>query len=413
MRAPGDLGELEADGAEAWNRAVAAVAEGLVKGGLWSPHLTEDTALTPELRAPDWPAFPARIEACLDWQRAFELLDWRPDGEGDVGRIRHQEEYLEWRVIREDGKPRRIEMTTELREYWQVLAAYQPERTLALVADFAGKDEVPIAEIYGSTDPFDAAVGPKERLEAFTRAMLPSFDGDGDSRAALAGVSAYNDGTKAICCLIHPFNRLLDLLRLVSTSAHPFLVTDSVSGRIRFPSGSEAIVGVKPVAEDGRNSDPLLVERIVQFATEGRWIGFDDPVGIYIRDFQHHELALPNGDPPPTDWFEPGGDRAAISFSRGLGPQATDDGRPRYQRLTLELPPGADLLLGDLVVRRTGEKISFGGQLAALTQLAVYVRTGPCKQLASIEPQTPANGELDCQGVLASWEEAQSTEGFQ
>ena len=38
---------------------------------------------------------------------------------------------VEWRVVRgTDGRIRRVELTTELRDYWTVLAAYEPGRAL-------------------------------------------------------------------------------------------------------------------------------------------------------------------------------------------------------------------------------------------------------------------------------------------
>jgi hypothetical protein len=45
-------------------------------------------------------------------------LDWTPSGE--EGRIRRlQEEYVEWRVVRDDVGIRRVELTTELSDYWR------------------------------------------------------------------------------------------------------------------------------------------------------------------------------------------------------------------------------------------------------------------------------------------------------
>jgi hypothetical protein len=43
-------------------------------------------------------------------------LDWTPSGE--EGRIRRlQEEYVEWRVVRDDVGIRRVKLTTELSDY--------------------------------------------------------------------------------------------------------------------------------------------------------------------------------------------------------------------------------------------------------------------------------------------------------
>ena len=102
-------------------------------------------------------------------------------------------------------------------------------------------------------------------------------------------------------------------------------------------------------------------------ASEGRPVGVDDPIGIYIVSVQEHELAQPDGEDVPEDWF---------SFKRGVSATQAPDGRQRAQRLTLEVPGDADFALSDLVVRRTGERLVLGGQLAALVQLAVYLRVG-------------------------------------
>jgi hypothetical protein len=388
---PGRLDELGQQGRDAWDAQVTAVLQAavadLTKSGRRPDGLTTDPAQAAELRAPDWPAFPARIGACLGSERALALLDWRPPEEGDVGRIRHQEEYLEWRLVLGDRGVCRIEMTTEFREYWQVVAAYEPERTLALVAAFAKEPELPPEAVYGSLDPFDAAATPLDRRSAFTQTMLPP-EGP-ESREALKRVGRYNDGTSALCCMVQPSNTLSALLTLVASAARPLLIRDSITGRPRFASGSEAIQTLGAAAVDGRNSDPLVVERVTRLATERRPIGFDDPVGVYIQGVQNHELAQPDGTDVPESWFE---------FGRGVSAADAPDGLQRYQRLTFEVPSDADFALSDLIVRRTGQQLRFGGQLAALVQLAVYVRTGASEGPIATKPiEEPTPILADCQ----------------
>jgi hypothetical protein len=75
-----------------------------------------DPANATELRIVDWPAAPARVRArfgrrCAD-RRCDELT---PDGE-ETGRLTYQEEYAEWRVVRDAAGPVRFELTTELSE---------------------------------------------------------------------------------------------------------------------------------------------------------------------------------------------------------------------------------------------------------------------------------------------------------
>jgi hypothetical protein len=399
VRPPGRLDELGSQGREAWDAQSAAAlqtaVDDLAKDGKRPDSLTADPARTAELRIPDWPAFPARIGACLGAERALALLDWRPPEEGDLGRIRHQEEYLEWRLAREDQRVRRIEMTTEFPEYWQVLAAHEPKRILALVAAFARESEIPPEAVYGSLDPFDTAVTPSDRQAAFSQTMLPPKRGE--SREALKRVSRYNDGTSALCCMVQPSNTLGALFALVASAARPLLVRDSTTKRARFASGSEAINTLGAAGVDGRNSDPLVVERVTRLATERRPIGFDDPVGVYIRGVQRHELAQPDGTDVPESWFE---------FGRGVAAAEAPDGLQRRQRLILEAPPDADFALSDLVVRRTGERLRFGGQLAALVQLTLYVRTGTPEGPIETEPVVVADRPpADCQGENDSFDE--------
>ncbi len=72
--------------------------------------------------------------------------------------------------------------------------------------------------------------------------------------------------------------------------------------------------------------------------------------------------------------------RAWLELSRGTGAAKSPDGRPRHQRLKLELPEDADFSLADLRVRRSGERLRFGGQLAELVELAAYVAVGPVRR---------------------------------
>lgn len=367
MRAPGLLDELGSSGAKAWEALVAETLEhvlsDLTAAGRAPQSFERDPSRIPDVRAPDWPGFPARIAACLGRGRALQLLDWRTSSAGDVGRVRHQEEYLEWRVVRaadDLATIRRIEMTTELREYWEVLAAHEPGRLLDLVVEFSSLERIDYGLLYGALDPRGADAS--ARREAFRRTMLPP-----PSASSLAGVSPLNDGRDGICCMVQPTNSLGALLALAASAARPLVVRDALTARGRPASGAEAIEALRVAAQDGRHSDPLLVERIAGLASEGRPVGVDDPIGIYIASVQHHELAQPDGEEVPEEWF---------SLERGVLASQSPDGRSRAQRLVLEVPGDADFALSDLVVRRTGERLRFGGQLAALVQLTVYLRAG-------------------------------------
>lgn len=392
VRTTAGLDELPPDAwdarvAQEFSAALADQPGGQTGSSALQPTMGDDG----EVETLEWPAFPARIAACLGRGSTMRLLDWQGGGGTPHGRVRHQEEYAEWRVVRQDGRLRAIELTTELPEYWELLAGLAPERLLSLVAEFAATTTVAADAIFGELNPFNPATTPAQRIEAFRTTMLA----DQNEQSPRGPSSEFNNGRRAICCMIHRSNNLASLVRLVVTAARPLVVRDSMSGRTRFPSGAEAIRGLGAAATDGRSSDPLIVERIVRFVSEGRVIGFDSPIGVGIVDVQQHQLAQPDGNDVPASWFR---------LSRGV---TGSDGQTRHQRLALTVPADVDFDLDDIVVRRTGERLRFGGQLAELVQLAVFVWTSPADQRTDVAPVDPApdGGETasQCADETSSW----------
>src|SRR5687768_1064983 len=105
MDEPGGLRDLDDSGRAAWAEAVA----GCMPAARHPFLLPAADGRTPEVTAPDWTGLPTRVVACLTRERALGLLD---------AERRLQEEYLEWRTVRgRGGAIRRVELTTELRDY--------------------------------------------------------------------------------------------------------------------------------------------------------------------------------------------------------------------------------------------------------------------------------------------------------
>jgi hypothetical protein len=387
---PGGLDELGGEGSAAWDEVVA---NALASVSLPPQLLPVPDGRTTEAASADWPGHAERVEACLTRAKSHRLLDWRRNGV-DVGRLLFQEEYLEWRVVRGvDGRPRRIEMTTEMADYWEVLAAYEPDHAVELVSGFAGHAVDP-KELYGGNDP--AALGPKERRSAFRKAMIGTGEG-------IREVSPYNGGAKAICCMLHHTNGLGGIVLLAASSARPRAVVDPHSGKERVMSGSEVIAASrKRFAQDCRNSDPVIVDRLVRFASEGRVIALDDPVGVYLAGVSYRQLQQPDGSEVPQEWF---------TFGRGARPDETPDKRPRYQRLTFEVPKGEGFTVADVTQRMTGQPIEHGAQIAELVQVAVYFRTSPAPaRPPRVTPERlprvgPCRDHPGCGEVREAWEE--------
>lgn len=392
MAAPGGLTELE-EALEHWDAHVADVTASLNP----PPSLTQATAANAtELRVADWPAVPVRARSCLGGGRADRLCDVHAPS-GETGRMLLQEEYAEWRVLRDEDGPTRFELTTELGDYWMLLARHQPERLLALVADFADVSTLTPAEVFGDLASTTAESPAELRAEAFSRRFLGRSLKDENWRGR---PGPFNNGERAITCLSRVDNTLGALINLVVASAAALRVRDRVDGQPRFPSGAEAIAQLREgAAQDCRASDPVVVERIVRVTTEGRPVRFDDPIGIYIVAFQSQDLLDPSGEPIPEEWVDRSRQGASVA-----------DGLVRHQRLTIEVPKDAGFKLGDLVSRRSGERIRWGAQLAELVELAVYVRVGEAgtvpvepRLLSATDPE-PCAQRRECETLARSAE---------
>jgi hypothetical protein len=363
MRQPGDLDDLGSASADVWRERVASALA----------HASRDVAGKPfvrieiddpdsEVTIPDWGGFPVRVSDCLTRKRALELLDAPGETIIDGGRGL-QEEYLEWRVTRSNGVVDKVELTSELPDYWRTLAAHEPARLLELVGEFAGEN-VSAADVYGIYDPSASGATPANREQAFAATMLH-------------GSSPYNDGRRAICCMAQRSNDLEALFSLAVAATNCRVIRDASGEQLRCLTCYEAIPLLGEAAQLGRGSDPVLVERFGRLAYEGRQVAFEQPIGVYLQSVEHTRLRTPSGEAVPEEWF---------TFSRGT--EASADGGPRYQRLTFEVPPGNGCAAGDLIDVATERKIRFGGEIAELVNLVVFLRvTKP--EVIAVDRATP------------------------
>jgi hypothetical protein len=216
VHAPGFVDDVNAEAQQVWDQRVGSCIEAVARRlpAPPKPYVTHPvTDSLPHRTAIDWTGFPSRPAECLTRARAMKLVDWTSDrGPGRVRRF--QEEYIEWRVVRDEVGIARIEFTTELAEYWRLLAAHQPERTLALISKFA-RQPVDAAAVYPGCDPLASTTSPTQREEAFCASML-----------ADEHTSPYNDGRAAITCMLQRSNTLEALVQLVLAATRPRVVRD-------------------------------------------------------------------------------------------------------------------------------------------------------------------------------------------
>jgi hypothetical protein len=337
---PGGLRDLGTAGRAAWGSAIRSRFDSVQRAPGEHPFLlVEPDEGTPERTGCGWTGLPSRVVSCLGRRRALNVLDGEP---------RLQEEYLEWRSIRdEDGLLRRVELTTELRDYWRVLAAREPERTLELVGELTGR-RVESEEVYGGPVP----AAPESREEAFVATMI---------RAS----NPLNDGRAGILFMRHRDNSLRALFKIAAAAASPCVLNDDVTGRSRCATAFETIPLLEEAAIAGRASDPVIVERLGRLAFEGRRIAFDNPLGLYMEGVEHTRLRTPDDGEVPSEWFV---------ASRGLTAEESADGHPRTQRLVVEVPGDCGFSLGELRDVTTERTLQHGGQVAELTQVRLLLR---------------------------------------
>lgn len=221
--APGHADALPEAVLREWNATVLAAYESL------SPYHTQFFAInasnvsTEPVAAAHWFADPAEPRFCLDAKAVRELSDW-----GVRGRQALHNEYCEHRVLyRPDinGKlrPKRVQLTTELREYW-VCIAHDPRRIRDMVLATLGF-EPRFEHLYGVADP--SALTPRQREIAVW--TLVAGHGNDDSLLD-AGVPAQPTGplnTEHILFMTHPINGLDDLLYIVMFGAKPYATLDA------------------------------------------------------------------------------------------------------------------------------------------------------------------------------------------
>ena len=351
---PGNADNLTPQLQQAWNREIQTQFDALQS----DPKLQSRFLKAESSEIPDgddvsvaWFGDPAEPAFCFDEDVARKLSDW-----GLRGRHELHNEYCEYHVtyaVDAAGKmrPKRVEFTTELREYWTTLAVESPDYIRELVRSVLGI--LPsFQDLYGVNNP--AALSPLQRKIAFSTKVA----GNGlDKELEDAGVPMQPTGplnTEHALFMTHPINGLDDLIYIVLFGAKPY-AQFVASGRV--PASKEQIFKtfkVTPLA--CRHADPRAATAAHAVAYTGKEMAFSNPLGVYIASFTTDDLRL-NGGAVPASWTQ---------FSRGR------------QRLVFGPQDSEQLFLDDLVVIEGGAQ----WQLTGGYDLARRVEVGPMLRVA-------------------------------
>jgi len=314
FKVPGEADALDARLVERWNELVHTEFQSQAKGRFFvlDPKQIPGGQKTDRVR---WSCAPAEPENCFGVPTARMLSDWDWQGRQEL-----HNEYSEYAVIYRfdqagQRRPKRVEVTTELREYWVMLARQDPELVLKIARDVLG-EPVSMEDLYGPD------VGDPTRLAAIERERRFNFytAGSGGNRQPRQPQGRLN--RERALFMTHPINGLDDLIYIVAFGAIPWAVGDV--DNFRQATLEELFITQEVEHLFCRHADPAAADGAYQQSFNGRQLAFADPLGVYIQSFAQDRFFLVKSDEAVPD--------AWVRFQRGrqrlvFGPPDED---PRF-----------------------------------------------------------------------------------
>ena len=364
FEAPGGLAELSSDLLRIWNDQIEDQIGRQSASGWGSRFFVTDPAQIPNdepINAVKWSGAPAEPAFCLDKTWALKLSDW-----GLRGRHETQNEYCEYQIrFAVDGsgrmRPKRVDFTSELREYWLLLAEHDPDALKVAAHDVLGTTPTWM-ELYGHSDP--------KSLSPWRRRVTFAFNtaGHGNDRSlAIKGVPAQPAGSinrENLLFMTHPINGLDDLIYVVMFGAKPYRVDEG--GVTRKALLHEVFRAFRVEHLACRNADPAAAAGAFNQVWDGKSVAFATNLGMYLRPISPQQFEYDNR-PVPEEW---------IRYSRGQ-----DD---MFQRLSFGPADDDDLFLDDIFVLRGASKTKLTGgyQIAELLEVGPLVVVGDSSEVS-------------------------------
>ncbi len=291
-----------------------------------------------------WFGDPAEPNFCMGPEIAQQLSDW-----GTKGRHQLQNEYAEYAIIsRPDStgklRPKRVQITTELREYWVCIATYDPTQLRNMTKDILGI-QPSWEDLYGHSDPF--SLSEDQRRGEFIRLVA------GNGSVQPTGTINTNNAL----FMSHPINGLDDLLYIVMFGSKPYAIL--IEGNIKQATKEQIFIEENVEHLACRHADPAAAMGAYGAVFHGRNVAFANPLGMYIQSFNSSLFTL-QGEPIPENW---------IKFSRGQ--PATNDRAATFQRLDFGPPDDEPLFLDDIRVASGGSDLPLLGGFQILQQIEV------------------------------------------
>jgi hypothetical protein len=316
---PGRANSLSAELLGHWNDEITRTFEGMA-----DRHTRFFSIDFEALDAPaavdtvKWPGDSAEAAFCIDERTAQVLSDW-----GKEGRHGLHNEYCEYAVVtatEDSGKvrPKRVQVTTELREYWVTIAMHDPDRARELALEVLGV-EPPWEDLYGVPDP--DPLSPQERKEAFSRQVAGHGN---DEELQKRGVPADPEGrlnNESALFMAHPINGLDDLIFIVRFGARPFAKRVD---RNHVRASKDEIFATSRPDLACRHADPAAALGAYGAAFVGKQVAFANPLGMYIRE-PNLDVFRYRGETIPKEWANLGRGNPGMRQRLEFGPRDDDD----------------------------------------------------------------------------------------
>lgn len=357
---PGQADELNENLINKWNETIQAEYEQLrANYGSRFFEIDPRKISNPTPANVHWFGDPAEPNFCIGLEVARQLSDW-----GLQGRQNLHNEYCEYHTIeRPDAtgriRPKRVQITTELREYWVCLAVFDPDELRKLATEIL-EFEPSWMDLYGVQDPF--SLTETQRKLEFSRFMA----GNGaDEELRKAGIPDQPIGRlnrDNAVFMTHPINGLDDLLYIVMFGAKPYAKRIGDTFQKVTREDIFRAFGVEHLA--CRHADPAAAMGAYGAVFDGRVISFKDPLGMYILSFADN-VFLYEDKPVPKEW---------IRWKRGQAGM--------YQRLEFGPDDNDPAFLDDIILAEGANEDAVTGGF----QIVQHIEVGP---LVIVSEKTP------------------------
>ena len=261
----------------------------------------------------EWPGFPKIIKEQFpaDPQKA-----WHKAETGSSAREDYMDEYLEWHVVRKQGKIIRVSFTCETSQYYEFLARKNPAKL----------------------------------LEIYKQLVNPAFQNEVTAGDLIVGGSyrptnVYNTEHGAVH-LIQPNN---NLYAEVMIAAQACIIRRRAGGTVITDSGE--LIECSQFGAAGRASDPKIGADVNGLARDGYAVSLRNPVALYITHWNSSGMKKPDGSPVGNYWRLQRGKPAPAPNKPAMG-----------LHLVYEVPAAEGFVVGDIKIGN--DTIDYGGQLA-------------------------------------------------